>query len=126
MQVCNALDYAHGEQIIHRQRPLPLLHTQHPPPIPLGLRVLLAACRDMKPSNIFLMADKRTVRIGDFGISKVLDVVADGTVNSEKDGRVGTKRYMAPEMLNRQDYSSKADMWSRPDPKLHPSRQIDR
>jgi len=25
----------------------------------------------MKPSNIFLMADGRTVRVGDFGISKV-------------------------------------------------------
>jgi serine/threonine protein kinase len=25
----------------------------------------------MKPSNIFLMADGHTVRVGDFGISKV-------------------------------------------------------
>ncbi|KAJ1475758.1 kinase-like domain-containing protein [Baffinella frigidus] len=44
IQVCHALDYAHEEQIIHR---------------------------DMKPSNIFLMADGHTVRVGDFGISKV-------------------------------------------------------
>ena len=45
-QVCEALDYAHQEQVIHR---------------------------DIKPSNIFLMADGRTVKVGDFGISKVLD-----------------------------------------------------
>eukprot|EP00960_Hanusia_phi_P011248 328734-Hanusia_phi.AAC.9 len=46
IQVCEALDYAHQEQVIHR---------------------------DIKPSNIFLLADGRTVKVGDFGISKVLD-----------------------------------------------------
>lgn len=45
-QVCQALDYAHDEQIIHR---------------------------DIKPSNIFLQADGKTVKVGDFGISRVLD-----------------------------------------------------
>ena len=48
-QVCQALDYAHEEQIIHR---------------------------DIKPSNIFLMADGKTVKIGDFGISMVLDAAS--------------------------------------------------
>ncbi|EKX39389.1 hypothetical protein GUITHDRAFT_76463 [Guillardia theta CCMP2712] len=77
IQVCEALDYAHQEQVIHR---------------------------DIKPSNIFLMADGRTVKVGDFGISKVLD--------AELEKRVGTKRYMAPEVYNKQDYSNKADIWS--------------
>ncbi len=87
-QVCQALDYAHEEQIIHR---------------------------DIKPSNIFLMADGKTVKIGDFGISKVLDAAsgANQVTAAEADGgRVGTKRYMAPEILNRKDYSNKADIWS--------------
>ena len=87
-QVCQALDYAHEEQIIHR---------------------------DIQPSNIFLMADGRTVKVGDFGISKVLDAASgnNGLTAAETDGgRVGTKRYMAPEILNRKDYSNKADIWS--------------
>ena len=87
-QVCQALDYAHEEQIIHR---------------------------DIKPSNIFLMADCKTVKVGDFGISKVLDSApgANQMTAAEADGgRVGTKRYMAPEILDRKDYSNKADIWS--------------
>ena len=84
-KVCQALDYAHEEHIIHR---------------------------DIKPSNIFLMADGT---VGDFGISKVLDAAAgqNQTTTAEADGgRVGTKRYMAPEILDRKDYSNKADIWS--------------
>ena len=87
-KVCQALDYAHEEHIIHR---------------------------DIKPSNIFLMADGTTVKVGDFGISKVLDAAAgqNQTTTAEADGgRVGTKRYMAPEILDRKDYSNKADIWS--------------
>jgi len=88
IQVCQALDYAHEEQIIHR---------------------------DIKPSNIFLMADGNTVKVGDFGISKVLDAASGSsqvTAAEADGGRVGTKRYMAPEILNRKDYSNKADIWS--------------
>lgn len=61
------------------------------------------------------MADGKTVKVGDFGISKVLDAAsgANQMTAAEADGgRVGTKRYMAPEILNRKDYSNKADIWS--------------
>jgi serine/threonine protein kinase len=63
-QVCEALAYAHSQQVIHR---------------------------DIKPNNLLLSADHRTVKIADFGVAKLaLDDRSEIT-------RVGTNIYAPPE-----------------------------
>lgn len=63
--------------------------------------------RDIKPANLFLSADQSKVKIGDFGISKVLERTRDKAYS-----KVGTPAYMAPEILGHKSYDTKADMWS--------------
>ena len=62
--------------------------------------------RDLKPSNIFLTSD-RNLKIGDFGLAKVLDRTSDMAVT-----RKGTRIYMAPEILSGQKYQHKVDVWA--------------
>eukprot|EP01063_Lacrimia_lanifica_P029030 TRINITY_DN4359_c0_g1_i1.p2 TRINITY_DN4359_c0_g1~~TRINITY_DN4359_c0_g1_i1.p2 ORF type:complete len:730 (+),score=345.05 TRINITY_DN4359_c0_g1_i1:65-2254(+) len=59
--------------------------------------------RDIKPTNIFFTADDN-VRLGDFGLSRRCDEVGRKTV-------VGTPYYFAPELLLRQRYTNKVDLW---------------
>lgn len=65
VQICLALQYIHSRKVLHR---------------------------DIKSSNIFLTGNN-TVKLGDFGISRVLtnSVQAANTV-------VGTPYYMSPEI----------------------------
>ncbi|KAA6394141.1 MAG: putative serine/threonine protein kinase [Streblomastix strix] len=61
--------------------------------------------RDVKPENIFVMAD-RTVKMGDFGLLKLLtDLSYAKTV-------VGTKPYMAPEVFTKKRMDKRSDMYS--------------
>ena len=61
--------------------------------------------RDIKLLNIFMSKDK-TVKIGDMGMSKILS-------NKEmKLSRVGTPLYLAPELVKKEKYDYKADIWS--------------
>ncbi len=62
--------------------------------------------RDIKPQNVFVDFDMN-LKIGDFGISKLLDSSVQNCQTS-----AGTPSYMAPEMVESQDYSFKADIWS--------------
>ncbi|KAK6176479.1 hypothetical protein SNE40_014760 [Patella caerulea] len=62
--------------------------------------------RDLKPANIFLTEDQ-TIKVGDFGISRSLE-----STLAKAQTYIGTPIYMAPEILNHQEYSSKADVWS--------------
>uniref|UniRef100_A0AAV1V326 Protein kinase domain-containing protein n=1 Tax=Peronospora matthiolae TaxID=2874970 RepID=A0AAV1V326_9STRA len=64
--------------------------------------------RDLKPENIMLTSKSRgaDVKIIDFGLAKLLD--ADGETASF----LGTRGYLAPEMLQRQAYSMSVDMWA--------------
>ena len=60
--------------------------------------------RDLKSANIFLTANK-TIKIGDFGISKVLD-------NTSAKTFVGTPYYLSPEVCENRPYDFKSDLWS--------------
>ncbi len=63
--------------------------------------------RDIKPDNIY-WNDAGNYKLGDFGISKVLD-----TARSEKmTVGAGTKPYMAPEQAGESEYGNTADIYS--------------
>ncbi len=70
---------------------------------------LQVAHRDIKPSNLFLDSDG-SIKLGDFGVSRILFEAIEPF--TETDTRAGTKRYMAPEVINREQYSAKVDIWS--------------
>ena len=60
--------------------------------------------RDIKPENI-LVSDRGEFKLGDFGIAKVSEKTATGTL-------IGTTGYMAPEVANRWHYGAQADIYS--------------
>ena len=68
-QVCDALQFAHEEGIVHR---------------------------DVKPENI-LIDKKGRVKIADFGLAKLLDRPATVYTLTQAGQRMGTPHYMAPE-----------------------------
>ncbi|XP_055955396.1 serine/threonine-protein kinase Nek11-like isoform X1 [Patella vulgata] len=61
--------------------------------------------RDLKARNIFLRKNK--VKIGDFGISRILMSASDYASTF-----TGTPFYMSPEVLKHEGYNSKSDIWS--------------
>ncbi|EKX37077.1 hypothetical protein GUITHDRAFT_49320, partial [Guillardia theta CCMP2712] len=75
---------------------LAYLHAQKPPVIH----------RDIKPANMLLTEDGRTVKIGDFGVSRRCP-------HSLRNGAVGTYRYMAPEIFRGEgQYTAAVDVYS--------------
>eukprot|EP00826_Nyctotherus_ovalis_P045749 TRINITY_DN5092_c0_g2_i1.p2 TRINITY_DN5092_c0_g2~~TRINITY_DN5092_c0_g2_i1.p2 ORF type:complete len:268 (-),score=69.08 TRINITY_DN5092_c0_g2_i1:1885-2688(-) len=62
--------------------------------------------RDLKTQNIFLTA-KGQVKVGDFGISRVLQNTDDLAETS-----IGTPYYLSPEICEKKPYSYKSDIWS--------------
>jgi serine/threonine protein kinase len=78
-QCCLGLQHAHSKHILHR---------------------------DIKCQNVFLTG-AGTVKLGDFGIAKVLDHT---TANAKT--CVGTPYYAAPEVIDNRPYGLKADIWS--------------
>jgi len=62
--------------------------------------------RDLKSHNIFL-TDGSVVKIGDFGIAKVLEHTR-GMAQTV----IGTPSHLAPEVCENKPYGTKADMWS--------------
>ena len=78
-QLAKALEFIHSHNILHR---------------------------DIKSSNIFI-SKEGTLKLGDFGIAKVLEASCDVAHTL-----VGTPLYMSPELCSNQPYDRKSDIWS--------------
>jgi serine/threonine protein kinase len=61
--------------------------------------------RDIKSANLLLSQNKELIKFIDFGLSKIFSIDLNQTI-------CGSPLYMAPELLNHQDYDSKSDIWS--------------
>lgn len=93
MQVCDAVTEAHALGVIHR---------------------------DLKPSNLFLCRKgdgTTTLKVMDFGISKVTGVIEERAVEQEGITRtgamVGSPAYMPPEQIrDAKNVDARADIWS--------------
>lgn len=79
VQLCLSLDSIHAKKILHR---------------------------DLKSQNVFLTKDN-TVKLGDFGISKVLETTQDHAMTVQ-----GTPYYMSPEVCQNQPYTYQSDIWA--------------
>ncbi len=85
-QVCDAVQFAHGKLVVHR---------------------------DLKPGNV-LVSERRVVKLLDFGIAKLLraddDAAAD--VTAIGGGRVLTPEYASPEQLRGEPVSTATDVYA--------------
>ena len=80
VQLCLAIKHVHDRKIIHR---------------------------DIKTENVFLSSRKRVVKLGDFGIAKVLESTLQQARTS-----IGTPYYLSPEICQGKLYNFKSDIWS--------------
>ncbi|CAM6055151.1 unnamed protein product, partial [Sphagnum tenellum] len=62
--------------------------------------------RDLKSQNIFLTSNRDYIKIGDFGISKIL------SSKSKAYTVVGTPCYISPELCEGKPYNQKSDVWA--------------
>lgn len=62
--------------------------------------------RDLKLNNIFI-TEQMEVKIGDFGLSTMLE-----HPSQRRKTLCGTPSYIAPEMLERKEYSHEVDVWA--------------
>ena len=79
VQLCMSLEYIHKRKILHR---------------------------DLKSQNIFVTRNN-TLKLGDFGISKVLENTNDLAFSV-----LGTPYYMSPEVCQHEPYNYTSDVWS--------------
>ncbi len=82
IQLARALEYAHAHGIVHR---------------------------DIKPANVMLLADRRTVKVADFGIAHVEDGQAQRT---QLGAVLGTPQYMSPEQVRGDRLDGRSDLFS--------------
>jgi serine/threonine protein kinase len=60
----------------------------------------------MKPKNILLSSDKKTIKLCDFGFAKHVDALKRVTTIC------GSPLYMAPELYKKESYTESVDIWS--------------
>ena len=85
LQICEALEYAHGEGVVHR---------------------------DIKPENI-LIDKKGRAKIADFGLAKLLGVARQDLQLTMSNQVMGTMHYMAPEQIDKPlEVDHRADLYS--------------
>lgn len=65
--------------------------------------------RDLNPSNV-MVDHKFNIKVTDFGLAKSIANQVSSSQMSQS--FVGTVAYSAPEIVQRQDYNEKADIWS--------------
>jgi NIMA (never in mitosis gene a)-related kinase len=80
VQLCLAMKHVHDRKVLHR---------------------------DIKSQNIFLTQNRKVLKLGDFGIARVLN----STVELARTA-CGTPYYMSPEICDNQPYNAKSDVWS--------------
>jgi serine/threonine-protein kinase len=89
IQACDAMTAAHAQGLIHR---------------------------DLKPANLYLVSDEHgvpTIKVLDFGISKVRQDIAEQVSLTQTNGVMGSPLYMAPEQArSARDVDARADIWS--------------
>lgn len=105
VQLCLAMKHVHDRKVLHR---------------------------DIKSQNIFLTQNRKVVKLGDFGIARMLNSTVElartacGAPRCRsaprrrraysqhpcRAGRVGTPYYMSPEICDNKPYNDKSDVWS--------------
>ena len=62
--------------------------------------------RDLEPANV--LVKQGVLKLADFGFAKFVDSSEGGLLRS----CVGTPLYMSPQILKRETYTTKCDIWS--------------
>ena len=80
VQICLAMKHVHDRKVLHR---------------------------DIKSQNVFLTQNRRVIKLGDFGIARVLTETGAMAKTS-----CGTPYYMSPEICDGKSYNDRSDVWS--------------
>jgi len=123
-QLCMVLDFASGGDLFFHLRKARGGRLHH---MPAGFYVAEMVCaldylhnhdiihRDLKPENILMGADGHLL-LTDFGLSKAEVSSEDGLgpedAATKATSMVGTKEYVAPEVVQRKPYGKAVDWWA--------------